>query len=639
MVLGWAHAAGFAGSGSSFVSRLPDEDDLEEESDAWFKNAAENILQNQQTQMLNMSTAINQTFYNKVVKQTQTVMTGLGTLDKFRPEIANMAAGHISGMNMSIGGILDKGIGVVQGATQGASQGALGAVEGVMMSAISGLSAITAINPIVGAVAAIGFAIAKAASAEAERRRVQRTQKENAFYKDLLPFPTFDKSGDELAMNKVLAAMPTNDWTSLFIPRYDPAAEWQGAMRQDGFEFFPGDSTGIVQAEPRQLIYPGTGMVGLGMIPGTQQVTGTLQSRLTASQIQQAMQFIPKGEVDTLWEWAQLQAPTTIGQGAVDSGDYYPSSAQTMSFLWGHIQTQGASGNPDLYKLNCPYISEQWRQYCLGAWAYLEEHCSWDAYTFDMKGKSMQKHIDEGWKFNDRLRAMEAQHSCIIACLLGVYRCYSPELGGGLMPGNQYRQGLGSRACQTNFNSFPTNCRQSIYEAYIKDRVNDLLKMQYDMLSASLVCAYVRSDYAAFNTIGTFDGGQSIALRQKLDAMRDLLLDRPDQWKHLVEANVPRDEVHRGSNWYQTLKDAGAFEGNMGLKGSSSPGGSSANYGQGGLNLQAGNGFNEPAPPVMQLVGRIPGQELVEQSRSSSNKGIVLLAAAALGIMMMKNKR
>ena len=54
------------------------------------------------------------------------------------------------------------------------------------------------------------------------------------------------------------------------------------------------------------------------------------------------------------------------------------------------------------------------------------------------------------------------------------------------------------------------------------------------------------------------------------------------------------------------------------------------------MDLAAGEGFNTPAPPVMELVGRIPGQELLPQKHSrgtgGSSKGGsgLLLGGAAL---------
>lgn len=658
LVNGWQLNAHMPGNPALFDSLFPDEDQLKGESTTWFKSVAENLLQNQQTQMTNLSLAINQTFFNKVVQQEDDIDSGLGTLGKFVPEIRNLAYGSFSGKNIDVGGLWDGGLGMLEFDTDrnGAEPSNLERVERVMTGAIGALSAITAINPIIGAVVAAGFMIGKAAGKEAKRKELREVEKDNEFYgESLTPFPMFDKGGDEVAVDLVLEAMPKSDWTNLFLPRYKPAERWVGALRQTGVEFFPGKETGgWGEAEPTFNEYR-PGILGLGLIPGTQQVTGTLQSRLASERIGAALSAMAEGYrtdkgIDSVWEWMQVLGPKTIGLGSLDTGDYYPSSAQTMSFLWGHIQTQGAAGNPDLYKIDCPFVDGQWGSYCDGAWEYLHEMCSWDSYNFPMNGKSMEHFIKHGEHSQDRRKMLVAEHSCVIACLLGVYRCHSKELGGGFLNTSPpYLQGLGSKACNTGFNSIPTDCRQNIYDAYVHERIVELHKMQYEMLSASLVSAYVSSDFIAFNGNGN-DGGQAAQMMTKLKAMRTKLLDRPDQWKFLVEANVPQDEDHEGNDWYGLLKDAGAFEkGPLGLAGSAGQAGSEMGYGQGGMKLQAGFGFETPAPPLMQLVGRIPGEELVEAVASGrrgtgtgsagGGKGIILLAAAALGLIAMSKRR
>jgi len=657
LVSRWHQAAHMGANPAKFESLFPDEDLLKGEATTWFKSVAENLLQNQQTQMTNLSVAINQTFFNKTVQQVDSFESGLGTLSKFVPEIRSLAAGSFSGKNIDIGGIWGgDGAGLSDvleaGASAGATMSNLEKVEKVATAAIGALSAITAINPIIGAVVAAGFMIGKAAGKEAKRRELREVEKDNTFYgEDLTPFPMFHKKGDQQAVDLVLQAMPRSDWTNLFLPRYEPTERWVGALRQTGVEFFPGKSTGgWGEAEPTFNEYR-PDILGLGLIPGTQQVTGTLQSRLASERIGAALSAMAEGyrrdtrrNIDSVWEWMQVLGPKTIGLGSLDTGDYYPSSAQTMSFLWGHIQTQGAAGNPDLYKVDCPVVDSQWGSYCDGAWDYLHEMCSWDSYNFPMNGKSMEHFIQHGEQSQNRRKMLVAEHSCVIACLLGVYRCNSKELGGGFLetqPG--YLEGLGSRACNTGFNSIPTDCRQNIYDAYVHERIVELHKMQYEMLSASLVSAYVRSDFIAFNGNGN-DGGQAAQMMAKLKAMRTKLLDRPDQWKFLVEANVPQDEDHEGNDWYGLLKDAGAFEKEpLGLAGSAGQAGSEMGYGQGGMKLQAGFGFETPAPPLMQLVGRIPGEELVEAAASGRSsgggKGVILLAAAALGLIAMSKRR
>ncbi len=145
------------------------------------------------------------------------------------------------------------------------------------------------------------------------------------------------------------------------------------------------------------------------------------------------------------------------------------------------------------------------------------------------------------------------------------------------------------------------------------------------------MCAYVSENLAAFEP-SPGDNGQAEDLRELLRSQRDALLTRPDQWKYLVEENVPRTEDHRGSNWYDALEAVGAFEAATGPGlGKLSVGAQPGNYG-----LESSNdGFDEQMPLVMQLVGRIPGEEdaPARYSRgsggSSSGGGGALVAGAA----------
>lgn len=639
----WVRFADIPSNEGLFESLFPP--DFSEETDGWLVAVANDIRSNQQTQLENFSLALNQTFYNKVVSDVGSSFNqwfGGGTLGEFLPQIDNMAQGALSTVRLGSGII-----GAAGGENQGAPSDVIQKVENTFNGAIGALSAITAINPIVGAIAAVGFMVAKAAAREAERQRVRKVEADNAFYKGLPKMPTFSKQGDEKAVDLILSQMPENDWTNLFIPRYNPRKEWIGVMHQTGFLFYPGerDGGGWAEGGHDENYYAPTDSKGLGMIPGTQQITGSIQSRLSSYEIGLAHSYIQKGgakEVDTLWEWAQIQDPKAIGEVTMDTGDFYPSSAQTLSFLWGHMQKQGASGNPDLYKVNCPYIDGQWHDYCEGAWNYVNEMCGWDMYSFDTDGKSIAKLIKQGQQSQNRRRMMEALHSCALACQLGVYRCYSPELGGGLMPGGQY-WGRGSTPnCNVGLNSMNSNCRQNIWEAYIHDRVVGLHQMQYQMLSASLVCAYVKESYAAFDPdIATGDNGQALDLLYKLRSMRNALLERPDQWKHLNPDNVPRDEMHEGQNWYDLLESVGAFafdpvKGIEATPGANPGSGNGTGYGSSGLELSAGEGFDNPAPPVLELVGRIPGQEDLPPKRSlggsskSGGGGLVVAGAAAL---------
>ncbi len=664
----WRANAGIPGGTDSnkFVSLLPDMRDLNLATPTWLSDVERGVLQNQQVQVENFARAINSAWYNKTVLPLGKGQGWAGgTLEEFVPELGNLASGALAAIDL--GGDLYAGIGSALGGEGGATTRAIEAAEGVVGAAIGAISAIAVVNPIIGAVVAAGFGIAKAASHESDRRKAEeaaaaqaRRDADDDFYQNLEALPAFDKRGDSLAMDLVLKAVPTGDYTSLYLPRYATDKPWFGQLRQTGFLFGPGEPGGLGGSGANRQWGEGMfvsneygGKPCLGMIPGTQQISDLVISRLDSSTRKYWAQEIGGGDtptgVNTLWEGVQLgDSVRKIGEHVQDSGDFFPSSAQVLTFMWGNMQMQGASGNPDLYKINMPYIDGQWRSYIGNAWDYLEETCNRETYEFDRGGHSMKKLIKEGYKSQGRRMMIEAEHSCALSCMLGTYRCNSAGDVIKKGPGTRfYRAGQGTPACNLDVNAFPFKshgnpCRESIYDSYLKDRIHETHQFQWEMLSASLVCAYVRESYAAFTPpafVALHDGGQAANLKEKLRSMRDHLLQRPDQWKYLVEANVPRSEDHRGGDWYEKLKAAGAFEAQgLGLQGVG--GTSGGGYGQGGLSLQAGQGFSAPAPILMQLVGRTPNQEALPEfpDGKGGKGGLLLLGAAALGLFAMSRK-
>lgn len=663
-----------------FESFLPDMRDYSLATPTWLNNVAKGVLQNQQLQMDNFSLALNSAWYNKTVLPAGAAIGGAipwtgGTLEEFLPEIGNLASGALTAIDL--GGDLYAGIGTALGGEGGALTKAIDVAEAVVGTAIGAISAVAVVNPIIGAVLAVGFGLAKAATAEADRRKAEeaaasqaRRDAEDDFYLNLEPLPAFDKAGDDLAMNLVLERMPTTDYTSLYLPRYATRKPWFGQLRQGGFLFGPGTPGGLGgQGANRQWgegefeINEYDGRPCLGMIPGTQQISDLIISRLPNSTSKYWAQEIAGGDtptgVNTVWEGVQYaDSLRRIGEHVQDSGDFFPSSSQVLTFMWGNMQMQGASGNPDLYKINMPHIDVEWSNYIGNAWEYLIHTCTIETYEFDRGGHSMKKLIREGYKSQGRRMMIEANFSCALSCMFGTYRCDGKgdiipkdKAGGGLSGHLQsnnwraYRAGPGTPACDLDVRAFPfkghgTPCRESIYDAYLKERIAQTHQFQWQMLSASLVCAYVRESYAAF-TPPPFvnDNGQAANMREKLRTMRDLLLVRPDQWRYLIEENVPRGEDHRGQDWYGLLEAAGAFEDQPSLGTLGSAGGTAAEgYGQDGLALSSGQGFQEAAPPVMPLVGRVPMQEAVPRTlRSGGGAGLAMLAGlAAVGLTLKK---
>jgi hypothetical protein len=661
LVSQWERDGDIPAEEDQFESEFPTEADLfSDNAGPRIRALSRRAFASQQVQLENIGQALGQTMYVKVVDfvgENQWDLEG-GTLNEFLPAIGELASGLLNDLNFD-GSTAGEGL---QGV---ATEVAMEMVQQVMTKVISSIAAIPVAGPIIAAVLYVGFAFFKAAKRQQQARDERERLKENSFYQDLRDMQGFYKHGDEVAMGFVLETMRSTDWTNLFLPAFDPRADWVGAMRSTGFEFFPGDrgtsdemefmldgnSAGWGAGVPRLNEYKGKSNC-LGMIPGTQQITDTIQSRVSAYNMGKAASWVErvnaqKGntqkkfrekKVDTLWEFLMTLPPSTMGADSTDAGDYLPSATQTMSFLWGHMQMQGASGNPDLYRVNCPYIDGQWRAYYRGAYDFIEEMCSWDMFDFDMDGDSMVDIIAAPSHFSSRIRRMEAQYACAIPCQMGVYRCYSQALGGGFMAPTS---SMIHPSCNVGFNNFPSECEQDLWSAYIHDAIVELHTMQYRMLRSSLVCAYASESLAAF-VPSPGDNGQAEDLLELMRSQRDALLTRPDQWEYLVEENVPRAEDHRGSNWYGQLEAVGAFDAATGPgRGKMSIGAQPGNYGL----ESSGDGFDEQMPLVMQLVGRLPGEEdapgirpVGGSSSSSGGGGMIIAGAAALALYAMLKK-
>ena len=87
-----------------------------------------------------------------------------------------------------------------------------------------------------------------------------------------------------------------------------------------------------------------------------------------------------------------------------------------------------------------------------------------------------------------------------------------------------------------------------MYDTEIRDTLVRVRERQEYFLRHSLVCAYVRRSWDAF---------QDKALADLLGSMRTLLLEHPDR-KLVKLADVPREETHNGRSWYEQLVEAGA---------------------------------------------------------------------------------
>jgi hypothetical protein len=623
----WRDTKGFGGDTKNFSSSFPIDDDLYKEGGDWGISSAKNQFRTMQLE--NFERAVNQTFYNKLVKPLDMPNFGGGSLLSYMPEV--------SGLVKNSFGTIDWGSKNLGAEIANAAIGA----------AIQLLSKIPYVGQILAAVFAVAAIIIKAIVGNAMRKRARRAQAENSFYEGAPDVPRFSKGADELLVDVILESMRNGDWTNLFLPQYNWKEEWAGVLYSDGFGFAPSGKRGSKyggwgSGRPVAASYVSENDC-IGYMPGTQQITGMILGKIPESVVGAQSDWganTGAGDwknCDTLWEYIQAHDVSMLNshhsEDIIDSGDYYPSGAQTMSQLWGHIQMDG---NPDLYRINTHYIDRAWRMYCEGAVDYLKSMC---AVKYHRTPDQMRLEIKKARHTDLRLRALESRFSCALSYHMGVYRCVPGDLGGDgaeMWPQAQSwsRNKLSFQGSFEKNTAYGPQCWTDMYNGYLKQTIRDLRDRQFDSLSKSLVCAYVRSDYAAFQ--GDGNGG----LRKKLHDMRELLLTRKDQWRYLTESDVPRDDAHNGANWYNQLKSAGAFS----IAYHSSATKISANFEKvtpGRLGFEGALQAGAKMPPL-QLSGRVPGQEVTSPSgrsgkKSSSNMAMIGLVAA--GILFLKSRK
>ncbi|MCA9712030.1 MAG: hypothetical protein KDK70_39710, partial [Myxococcales bacterium] len=138
--------------------------------------------------------------------------------------------------------------------------------------------------------------------------------------REFLPPPqAYDRDAEEYVMNtQLLPALSTNDWTGLFLPRL-------GSTRR------------VREIETGWLFdSPGSGL-GLGFIPGTQQITSATQA---------------------LWHKKSSRPGGSLASHQ-DIGDFYPGPAQLMTALDQQVQRPG----PELWAVAPSVVRSAWREH------------------------------------------------------------------------------------------------------------------------------------------------------------------------------------------------------------------------------------------------------------------------------------
>lgn len=417
----------------------------------------------------------------------------------------------------------------------------------------AGMSALSCAGPLGAAAAAIiGFATMLVKVFKSRAYWKEKTKKDlmKKAFQQMPPLQTAGSDSDAIQVRRIFDAMQKGNWTKLFSPRFNPKREWVGAPRNGGYGFAPGerfdtkDEFGIDTAE---FDYAGG---GLGFDPGTQSITSVVQVSLD-----------PIG--DSVSKWYEEGRVFPVNKAYVrDVGDFYQSTRDLCAIAWAMVTQETASRH--LYKVDVGTLQtkrdeclhNQWRNYSAGALNYLKvtgsEWVHWENFGLTLKhGRAM-----------DRYRP-EFLLGTGLSCVMGAWACTQDgRLRDKPLLPEQMTSDVGlysacvltpRRAIETTSNGYP--CLISRYDRLTKDVLLQVRARQEHFLLASVVCAYVRSDWDAF---------RDEFLAERLDFAREQLLLTPRALRAVRLSDVSPTEKFRGDNWKERLKAAGAGKTTLG---------------------------------------------------------------------------
>lgn len=409
-----------------------------------------------------------------------------------------------------------------------------------------GMGALSCAGPMGAAAAAIiGFAVfmVKLFTGRSKWKEQQRKDLMRRAFQSMPPLQVGGSDSDEYQVRNVYTALQGGNWTHLFAPRFDPKREWIGAPRNGGYGFAPGqrfdtkDEFGIDTG-----VFESSG--GVGFNPAIGRITSVVQVSLD-----------PMG--DDVQKWFSSGYIFPVKKAHVrDVGEFYQSTSNICACAWNLVTQLGESRH--LYKVDVgtettsrdEALQLMWRRYFGGAVNYIKTNGSewenWEEFGLKVKrGRSLDP------------ERPEFVLGTGLGCVAGSWACYQGKRADPGYPPEQMlnRIGLFSDCViqprQALERLSGQLCLVSLYDSQLKRILSKVRERQEEQLYTTIVCAYVSEKWDAFRNGG--DG-----LRERLLNARDHLLKNSSALAAVDLRDVLPSEEHRGKNWYQQLKAAGA---------------------------------------------------------------------------------
>jgi hypothetical protein len=454
-----------------------------------------------------------------------------------------------------------------------------------------GMAAVGVAVPVVGWIGTAITVVASALSAAFNRAKAKKAandaERARQLYAEFPPMQVADAEMDDVTIERgVRRFIRTHEWTDIWAPAFK--GEWQGVNRQGGMAFAQGgaDSGDDELTHEATRFFVASG--GLGVIPGTDQVTRVVQVSLETNPDDidaAAWLAFKKGGKDP----RGIDINGRRGYTRVkDTGMYYPATGRLAASLWEMLTSkEGYSyhGNPYVFRVNTRRLHEEWREWAEGGLRYIREVC----YPWYPKYKQPDGTISAALNLDgpDPAADLAGYFGTGIFLAMGVwagrvapgstsyvqkYSIYPRPAGfsGAELHTIYDAYGMEKSAVSSSYSGaflpiydpakWPDQCMGERYHRgplgiSIADTLSDLQKLQAWTLRHTLASAYCSQFDAAFA------GNANAAARENLLKMRSALLKASDRM-YINLNDVPDDEpgisgMPRSESWKQQLVAAG----------------------------------------------------------------------------------
>ncbi len=406
-----------------------------------------------------------------------------------------------------------------------------------------GMSALSAMGPIGAAAAAIiGFGVAIRNAFKSKKIR-DAEAKEQALLEAYQSFPPLQEPRRDVDTDTInlqlLPHLQSGDWTPIFSPRFQ-GASWRAIPRIGGFALALGDEEpGHKNPLGEEMsVFRPTG--GVGFWPGQNRITSVIQASLDPASTR-VQRYLNGFHQDFLLEQPMVR----------DVGDFLVNTNKLASIAWSWVSE--LENSPHLFKVDVPKLHRLWSDYCQ---------------------KGLQAIIERP----NESRTRQDFYSSVIACAVGTWQCWHDEgryknIGGRhhgrdmgykghttgqagpktWAPNRHPRRGCVIAPYESNIGN--PRCLTTIYETQTRLILDQVAQRQRWYLRHSLLCAYVRRSWAAFQ------GPENKALRDLLDQMRVTLLDHPDRQFVVLDDVPPGEPLPDGRELREELIKRGVGKG------------------------------------------------------------------------------